>query len=111
LQKRYAHKARVMLKALKEHFPEQVEWWEPEGGLYFWVRLPRGIKSGAKSTLFQTALANDVLYVPGELCYARDPTRARPNHEMRISFGGASEENIRAGVARLGAALGKFVRA
>jgi len=30
------------------------------------------VKSGVKSKLFRAALANDVLYVPGELCYADD---------------------------------------
>ena len=50
-----------------------------------------------KSKVFQTALKNDVLYVPGELCYADDPSRAKPDNEMRISFGSASEENIREG--------------
>jgi 2-aminoadipate transaminase len=71
--------------------------------------LPRGMKSGPKSKLFRTALANDVLYVPGELCYAEDPTRAKPDNEMRISFGSASEENIREGIKRLGAVLRKML--
>lgn len=105
LQKRYAHKARVMRHALQEHFPKNVELWEPGGGLYYWARLPTAIKTGAKSKLFQTALAHDVLYVPGELCYADDPTRRKPNHEMRISFGSAKEQDIREGVARLGKVL------
>src|SRR6266478_5602918 len=30
LRSRYAHKARVMRKALQEHFPPEVQWWEPE---------------------------------------------------------------------------------
>jgi DNA-binding transcriptional MocR family regulator len=41
--------------------------------------------------------------------YADDPSRARPDHEMRISFGSASGENIRKGIARLGKVLKKFV--
>src|ERR1035438_7984618 len=41
LQKRYAYKARVMKRAIEKHFPPAVEWWEPEGGLYFWARLDR----------------------------------------------------------------------
>jgi 2-aminoadipate transaminase len=110
LRKRYAQKARVMLKALTKHFPAQVEWWEPAGGLYFWARLPTNLQSGPKSKLFRAALANDVLYVPGELCYAADPTRRKPNHEMRLSFGGATETNIRAGIARLGAVLHDLLR-
>ena len=109
LQKRYAHKAHVMKLAIKKHFPPAVEWWEPEGGLYFWARLPRGLPSGMKSKVFLTALKNDVLYVPGEICYADDPARRKPNHEMRISFGNASEEDIKEGIKRLGKVLRKIV--
>jgi 2-aminoadipate transaminase len=108
VRKNYARKARVMKQALAEHFPANVEIWESGGGLYFWARLPKGISAGVKSKVFQTALNNDVLYVPGELCYADDPSRARPDNEMRISFGSASVENIRKGIARLGGVLKKY---
>jgi 2-aminoadipate transaminase len=105
LHKRYAHKARVMREALEKHFPLEVKWDLPDGGLYFWARLPRGMKSGTNSKLFRAALANDVLYVPGELCYADDPSRRKPDSEIRISFGSATEENIREGIKRLGKVL------
>ena len=109
IEKRYGQKARVMKQALAEHFPANVEIWESGGGLYFWARLPKGISAGVDSKVFQTALKADVLYVPGELCYADDPARRRPNNEMRISFGSASETNIREGIKRLGKVLKKFV--
>jgi 2-aminoadipate transaminase len=110
LRKRYAHKARLMRTALKQHFPTEVEWWEPDGGLYFWARLPRWLQSGSTSKVFKATLARDVLYVPGNLCYADDPTRRKPNHEMRISYGGATEDNMRKGIARLGAVLRDCLR-
>jgi 2-aminoadipate transaminase len=109
LRKNYARKAQVMKRALAEHFPADVEIWEAGGGLYFWARLPKGVPTGVKSKVFQTALKNDVLYVPGELCYADDSSRRKPANEMRLSFGSASEENIRAGIKRLGAGLRKFI--
>ncbi|PYJ98108.1 MAG: PLP-dependent aminotransferase family protein, partial [Verrucomicrobia bacterium] len=105
LRHRYARKAVTMVKAMREHFPADVRWEEPRGGLYVWARLPGSVKSGLKSNLFQSALRHGVLYVPGELCYADDPTRRKPNHEMRISFGSATEADIRAGITRLGATL------
>jgi 2-aminoadipate transaminase len=108
LRKRYTQKARVMKQALAEHFPQNVEIWESNGGLYFWARLPKKVSSGMKSKVFQAALKNDVLYVPGELCYADDSARKKPDHEMRLSFGSASEENIRKGIARLGKVLKSF---
>lgn len=102
LRARYAHKAHTMVQALRRHFPNGVRWIEPRGGLYVWTRLPRSLRTGMNSTLFREALAHNVLYIPGGLCYAPDSTRPRPDHEMRLSFGSASLEEIREGIARLG---------
>lgn len=109
VRKNYARKAAVMKRALAEYFPANVEIWEAGGGLYFWARLPKNISAGVNSKIFQAALKNDVLYVPGELCYANDSSRRKPANEMRISFGSASEKNIREGIQRLGAVLRKFI--
>lgn len=105
IQELYGRKARVMLKALRKHFPPGVHWVQPAGGLYVWVKLPDSISSGPRSKLFEQALDNNVLYVPGSLCYAADPTRIKPDHEMRLSFGNASVKDIRRGVKRLGRAV------
>lgn len=105
LHRRYARKAQIMRQALAQAFPPEAECRAPEGGLYFWVRLPPRMRSGMTSRLFKAALAHEVLYVPGQLCYAPDPDRRRPDHEMRLSFGAASEREITEGVARLGSVL------
>lgn len=102
LTRRYARKAATMITALHEHLPAGVRWVAPQGGLYVWTSLPRRTAAGLRSRFFQRALAAGVLYVPGELCYADDPTRPRPRHELRLSFGGASLADIRTGIARLG---------
>jgi len=104
LRKRYAKKADVMIKAITQHFPDSIQWEKPRGGLYVWAGAP-GVETGAKSKFFQAALDHNVIYVPGELCYCDDPTRPKPNHEMRLSFGGAAEPDIREGIKRLGALL------
>jgi 2-aminoadipate transaminase len=111
LRARYAAKAGVMCRALRAHFPGEVEWREPTGGLYVWARLPRRIRTGVGSKLFKSALRHDVLYVPGDLCYAEDPTRRRPDHEMRISFGGEPASKLPEGVARLGKTLKEMMGA
>ena len=109
VRKNYARKAAVMRQTMAKHFPANVEIWEAGGGLYFWARLPKNISAGVDSNIFQAALKNDVLYVPGELCYADDSSRRKPANEMRISFGNASEANIREGIKRLGAVLRKYI--
>jgi DNA-binding transcriptional MocR family regulator len=58
-----------------------------------------------KSRFFKQVLDRNVLYVPGGLCYVDDPTRRKPSHEMRLSFGAASEADIREGIRRLGQAI------
>lgn len=109
VRENYRRKAAVMKGAMERYFPPGLEIWEAGGGLYFWVRLPRGIRTGPKSRLFQAALKADVLYVPGELCYAADAAREIPGSEMRISFGSASQPKIREGIERLGRVLKKHV--
>jgi 2-aminoadipate transaminase len=110
LRERYAAKAGTMLRALRQYFPEEVAWMEPKGGLYFWAKLPGKMSSGVKSKVFRTAVSRDVLYVPGELCYAEDPTRSKPDNGMRLSFGGSKDANITAGIERLGAVLHKMMK-
>ncbi len=105
LQTRYREKASVMGAALKKHCSELLEWGEPNGGLYYWARLKDTGKSGRSSRLFKAALREDMLYVPGALCYADDPTRAKPDNEFRLSFGNASEADIEKGIARLAKAI------
>lgn len=102
LRKRYTAKAARMTNALQEHFPAEVKWEEPRGGLYVWSELPAPLQSGRRSKLFRNALNRKVLYVPGELCYCQEPARRKPNCEMRLSFGGAKDEDISVGIERLG---------
>lgn len=107
LRRRYAAKAGWMADAIRRHFPPEVQWRQPQGGMYLWAALPRRVRSGPKSALFRQALDAEVLYVPGQLCYAPDPTRRAPDHELRLSFGNATRVEIEEGIAR----LGKVVRA
>jgi 2-aminoadipate transaminase len=105
VRRRYLRKSRVMLHAMEEHFPPGLTWQPPAGGMYIWACLPKHLRSGFKSKLFQAALRRQVLYVPGVLCYAKDPTRHRPDRDLRLSFAAATEANLRLGIARLGQAL------
>lgn len=105
LRARYAAKAGWMSAAMRRHFPPAVTWTEPQGGMYVWARLPRPVHTGPGSAVFRRALSAEVLYVPGRLCYAPDPTRRAPDHEMRLSFGHAGEQAIRTGLKRLGRVL------
>ena len=71
-----------------------VTWNDPDGGFYFWVRLPGGISS---STLLTVALEEGVAFVPGSaFAIARDHSEA-----FRFSISGPTLDRIDEGVLRL----------
>ena len=39
----YGRRRTAMLEALERHMPEGVDWTRPEGGMFVWVTLPRGM--------------------------------------------------------------------
>ena len=83
---------------------EGIEWVCPTGGLYVWLRLPESIDTGLSGPLFDRAVEEGVLYVPGEYCYPRDRRSPRKNM-IRLSFGIQSCQSIRRGIEALGRAI------
>jgi 2-aminoadipate transaminase len=97
IEETYARRRDVMLAALTEFMPAQVEFNHPEGGMFLWTRVP-----GADTDeLLLEAAKKNVAFVPGVSFYP-----ARDVHDgMRLNFSNASEENIRIGVQRLAACV------
>ena len=108
LQKRYAAKERSLDAALRLSFGALARWERPRGGLCFWVSLPKTVATGFQSDFFKKALAQNVLYLPGGLCYTRDDGKRPPQNELRISFGAATLPQLREGVRRLGSIAKKL---
>ncbi len=102
----YRPKLRAMLDAAQQHLAPLpgVSWDEPTGGLYVWARLPENIDTGPAGTLFDTAIREGVLYVPGEYCYPSEGEPVRKN-TIRLSFGVQSYEKIQQGIAALARAV------
>lgn len=83
---------------------EGIEWVCPTGGLYVWLRLPEAIDTGLSGPLFDRAVDEGMLYVPGEYCYPKDGRSPRKNM-IRLSFGIQSCESIRRGIEALARAV------
>lgn len=105
----YTAKRDAMLEALDEHLGDdrkgETHWTHPTGGLYIYLTLPDDADTSRSGELFQRALKEGVLYVPGEYCYGPDATRTAPRNTMRLSFGVPTVEKIREGIARLARAI------
>jgi len=99
----YRGRRDTMVEALREHFPAEATWTEPEGGLFIWATLPDYIDT---SDLLAKALREDVAFVPGQAAYV-DESRGRSS--MRLNFSGVGEGEIREGVRRIGKTIAEQV--
>jgi len=99
----YRGRRDTMVAALREHFPAEATWTEPDGGLFIWATLPEYIDT---SDLLAKALREDVAFVPGQAAYI-DENRGRSS--MRLNFSGVSDEEIREGVRRIGRVIAEQV--
>ena len=102
IRKVYRERRDVMLDSLKRYFPPEVTWTHPQGGLFLWVTLPEGMDC---NKLFQTALNENVAFVPGDCFYARNGFDNEGCRHMRLNFSYGQPEQIREGIRRLSVAI------
>lgn len=91
----YGNQCQAMLDAMEQHFPKEVTWTRPEGGMFIWVTLPKQIDA---MKLLDQAIAARVAFVPGAPFYATEPE----TNTLRLSFVTVPPERIREGIAILG---------
>jgi 2-aminoadipate transaminase len=94
----YGQRRDLMLAAMDRHFPAEVNWTYPQGGLFLWGTLPSYMDA---KDLLKTCLDKKVAFVPGEPFH---PTGGGKN-TMRINFSNATHEEIQVGIERLGSAI------
>ncbi|SEL05300.1 valine-pyruvate aminotransferase apoenzyme [Pseudoxanthomonas sp. GM95] len=92
----YGSQCQLMLSALEQYFPPEAQWTRPEGGMFIWVTLPKGIDT---TQLLAKAIAQNVAFVPGAPFYANDPQI----NTLRLSFVTVPAARIEAGMKILGA--------
>lgn len=99
LRATYVTRRDAMLAALETHMPDGITWTRPEGGMFIWLTLPRGMDGAA---LLDIAVRDHkVAFVPGQAFFA---DRSGAN-SLRLSFSLANDAQIADGIARLGAAI------
>jgi len=98
LREVYRERRDATLEALRETFPPEARWTEPEGGFYVWVRLPEPLDTKA---MMPRALNARVAYVPGRGFFA-DGTGGNC---LRLCYSFPRPDVIREGVHRLAGVL------
>ena len=98
----YAERAQALCDALRQELGDAVEFVQPQGGLFVWLRLTgAGGKQQDATALAKAAIEKGVAFVPGTPFFAQNPDPAT----LRLSFATADVAKIREGVARLAQAL------
>ncbi|MEW6109722.1 MAG: PLP-dependent aminotransferase family protein [Nitrospirota bacterium] len=104
IREAYGRQRDAMVNAIKEHFPDDVCFTEPEGGMFLWVTLPVQI---AAMDVFREAIKHKVAFVPGDPFYVN----RRNVNTLRLNFSSVDEETIRTGIRRLGDVLKDMINA
>ncbi len=104
IRARYKANRDAMAEALKQHLPAGCEYLSPEGGMFFWIRLPAGLDAMA---LLPRAVDAGIAFVPGAAFYAHQADA----RTLRLSFVTLTPELIGEGVAKLGRVLREALEA
>jgi 2-aminoadipate transaminase len=94
----YRKRRDVMLGALDRYMPPEVEWTQPQGGLFLWAHFPANVDI---QKLFDEAVRHNVAFVPGSAFY----TTPNPPPTARLNFSTTNEDLIVEGVKRLSDAV------
>jgi len=98
----YRNRRDVMIEAIKEHFPGNISYTYPEGGLFTWVVLPEHINT---REVMIKALENKVAFVPGGSFF---PNGGNEN-TFRLNYSNMPEDKIKEGIAILGRVLKEMI--
>ena len=94
----YGRQRDGMIASIERHFPADIRYTKPDGGMFLWVTLPAGTSSMA---LFQRAIQKKVAFVPGNPFYVH----AADANTLRLNFSSTDEATIETGIARLAGAI------
>lgn len=102
----YGSQCKAMIESINRHFPKEgVHCTTPEGGMFLWVTLPKGVSA---MDLFNKAIERKVAFVPGNPFYVN--TDAEIN-TLRLNFSCVDEQTIEEGIKRLGEAIKEILDA
>ncbi len=86
------HKRRdLMQTALKKYMPEAVKWQVPQGGFYFWLKLPEGMDA---KEIVKDSIVKGAVFVTGKTF---DPQAQNLNY-MRLAYSNMDKNQIDEGV-------------
>jgi 2-aminoadipate transaminase len=94
----YGRQRDAMVTAIQDYFPAEVLSTHPEGGMFLWITLPKGLSA---MKVFKAAIKQKVAFVPGDPFYVNK----KDVNALRLNYSSVDEETIMTGIKRLGKVL------
>lgn len=96
-------KCALMIECAKKYFPDCIKVTNPDGGIFLWCEMPKGIDTGV---IFEKCVEKKVAFVPGRTCMADIDA---PSNCFRLNYTTVSNEKIKEGMKILGDVLKEYV--
>jgi DNA-binding transcriptional MocR family regulator len=93
-----AENLETLAAGVQAHFPAQVRWRRPQGGMAAWFTMPAGFDAGS---VLKRCLERHVVFTPGKFFYFHGPQA----NTFRLSFAALDRASLSRGVEILGDAL------
>ncbi len=91
----------AMLAMIDTHFPADISYVVPDGGMFLWLTLPEGMSA---MELFEIARPLDVVFVPGESFFVDGSGQ----NSLRLSYSNTDTTTIEEGMIRLADAIAQM---
>lgn len=91
----YCAKRDYMIEMLDSHLKGRATWTRPDGGLFIWITLSKGMNS---QSLLEKAVERKVAFIPGFPFFA---SGNEGGNTMRLNFSNGSIKDIEEGIRRL----------
>jgi len=98
IRQAYGEQRDAMVTAIQNYFPAEVLYTHPEGGMFLWITLPKGLSA---MNVFKAAIKQKVAFVPGDPFYVNK----KDVNALRLNYSSVDEKTIRTGIKRLGKVL------
>jgi 2-aminoadipate transaminase len=98
IRQAYGKQRDAMVTAIQNYFPAEVLYTHPEGGMFLWITLPKGLSA---MNVFKAAIKQKVAFVPGDPFYVNK----KDVNALRLNYSSVDEKTIRTGIKRLGKVL------
>ncbi len=98
----YKNQKDEMITMIRHYFPEEIQYTDPEGGMFLWLTLPPYMDA---TSLLEEATLEKIAFVPGQTFFQN----GKGHNTIRLNFSNASLQDMEKGIALLGKLFYKWM--